>query len=83
MLQSTHKKTNEETEGINMPTAEEIRSERIDKLLDWAANKEIKTVDPLLQRAYAEFPKLKKATVLEYAQAAYRILMAKKEEEIR
>jgi uncharacterized protein YutD len=64
-----------------MPTSEQIRIDRINKLLKEFKNKNVKTIDTITQRASELYPYVKEYTIKSYALAVLKILKARKKEE--
>jgi len=64
-----------------MPTSEQIRIDRINKLLKEFKNKNVKTIDAITQRASELYPYAKEYTIKSYALAVFKILKARKKEE--
>jgi len=64
-----------------MPTSEQIRIDRINKLLKEFKNKNVKTIDAITQRASELYPYVKEYTIKSYALAVFKILKARKKEE--
>jgi len=66
-----------------MPSPEETRAERIEKLHREFKNKNVRFIDPIINRARELYPHLAENTAKSYAQAVYHMLKARKKEETR
>ena len=63
-----------------MPSPEQVRQQRIEKLFADFNGKNITVIDPIIRRAFEKYPFLKARTATEYAEAILRMLEAKKRE---
>jgi len=61
-----------------MPTAADIRNERIDNLVNWAEGRSNVDLDKLLNQARSVWPRVRNPTLHSYAESALRIITAKK-----
>jgi hypothetical protein len=61
-----------------MPNPEQERTERIKKLLEEFQNKNLKTIDPIIQKASELYPYAKEYTLKSYATAVFKILESRK-----